>query len=55
MNKITYTKHCEFCGTEFTTPISAIRLQKLHFQLASAAEMAVLKCDVVYCHCQISF
>lgn len=21
MNKITYTKHCEFCGTEFTTPI----------------------------------
>ena len=21
MNKITYTKHCEFCGTEFRTPI----------------------------------
>ena len=21
MNKITYTKHCELCGTEFTTPI----------------------------------
>ena len=21
MNKTTYTKHCEFCGTEFTTPI----------------------------------
>ena len=22
MNKITYTKHCEFCGTELTTPLS---------------------------------
>ena len=22
MNKITYTKHCEFCGTEFTTLLS---------------------------------
>ena len=25
MNKITYTKHCEFCGTEFTTPIHSRR------------------------------
>ena len=22
MNKITSTKHCEFCGTELTTPLS---------------------------------
>ena len=25
MNKITYTKHCELCGTEFTTPIHSRR------------------------------